>query len=108
MIDSLKQLEAELTALQQRVDEERARVRLNAIEQIKEMLESGTLSADDIAALVPKKPSTQGGPRIRGKAPAKYRNPETGDTWSGHGRPPLWLVGKNLSDYVIEKHGSAE
>lgn len=23
---------------------------------------------------------------------AKYRHPETGDTWSGRGKPPRWLV----------------
>jgi DNA-binding protein H-NS len=25
-------------------------------------------------------------------APVKYRDPKTGDTWSGRGRPAIWLV----------------
>jgi DNA-binding protein H-NS len=29
----------------------------------------------------------------RTKAPAKYRDPLTGKTWSGRGRTPLWLDG---------------
>lgn len=31
----------------------------------------------------------------------KYRNPETGDTWSGRGRAPLWLQGKDLASFLI-------
>ena len=31
-------------------------------------------------------------------APAKYRNPETGETWSGRGRMPRWLA-------LAEGHG---
>jgi DNA-binding protein H-NS len=38
--------------------------------------------------------------------PAKYRNPSTGDSWSGRGLQPRWLKaalasGKKLSDFVI-------
>jgi DNA-binding protein H-NS len=29
--------------------------------------------------------------RKRGPQPAKYRNPETGETWSGMARPPAWI-----------------
>ncbi|WP_081081039.1 H-NS family nucleoid-associated regulatory protein [Burkholderia territorii] len=34
---------------------------------------------------------------------AKFRNPETGATWCGRGRPPLWLVGKDRDQYLIAK-----
>lgn len=51
----------------------------------------------------------QAQPTPRGrKAPvAKYRDPETGQTWTGRGLKPLWLVraiegGKSLSDFVAE------
>lgn len=32
---------------------------------------------------------------------AKYKNPETGETWSGRGRSPVWLAGKNKDDFKI-------
>ncbi|MBX4145133.1 H-NS histone family protein, partial [Ralstonia pickettii] len=31
----------------------------------------------------------------RKKAPAKYYDPDTGQSWSGNGPRPKWLVGKN-------------
>jgi DNA-binding protein H-NS len=30
-------------------------------------------------------------PRQRYKAPAKYRNPSTGETWAGRGKRPRWM-----------------
>jgi DNA-binding protein H-NS len=33
---------------------------------------------------------------VKGKLPPKYRNPDTGETWSGHARPPRWI--KNVKD----------
>lgn len=33
----------------------------------------------------------------------KYRDPETGATWSGRGRSPQWLRDKNKEDFLIEK-----
>jgi DNA-binding protein H-NS len=36
----------------------------------------------------------------------KYKNPETGDTWSGMGRPPFWLrdletAGRSRDEFLI-------
>lgn len=40
-------------------------------------------------------------------APARYKNPETGDTWTGRGRPPRWIIeaesqGKNRDAFLIK------
>lgn len=40
------------------------------------------------------------------KVPVKYRNTETGDTWSGRGLKPRWLVaeldkGRSLDDFLV-------
>lgn len=34
--------------------------------------------------------------------PAKYQNPKTGETWSGRGRAPGWLAGKNRERFLIQ------
>lgn len=37
----------------------------------------------------------------------KYRNPQTGDTWTGRGRPPAWIAGvKDREAFRIGSNGS--
>lgn len=36
------------------------------------------------------------------KVAPKYRNPGTGDTWTGRGREPGWIKGKNRQDFALE------
>ncbi|WP_081057723.1 H-NS family nucleoid-associated regulatory protein [Burkholderia vietnamiensis] len=43
--------------------------------------------------------------RSRAKPPAKYRNPETGETWSGRGREPAWIAGRDRTRYLISTLG---
>lgn len=31
----------------------------------------------------------------------KYRNPTTGATWTGRGKPPNWIVGKDRTPFQI-------
>lgn len=39
----------------------------------------------------------------KGKSVApKYRDPKTGQTWSGRGRAPIWIAGKDREQYRIE------
>ena len=35
------------------------------------------------------------------KVAPKYRNPETGDTWTGRGREPGWIKGKNRDEFAL-------
>lgn len=44
------------------------------------------------AAVAKTKPSKVG----PSKVPAKYRDPDTGATWSGRARPPAWI--KDVAD----------
>ena len=40
--------------------------------------------------------------RTGGTVAAKFRNPETGQTWSGRGREPTWIKGKNREEFKIQ------
>jgi len=43
----------------------------------------------------------------KGKLPAKYRNPKTGETWSGWARPPAWIANvKDRSKFLIDAEGA--
>jgi DNA-binding protein H-NS len=44
---------------------------------------------------------------VRNPVPPKYRNPETGATWSGRGKPPRWVTeaeaaGKSRDEFLIK------
>lgn len=32
----------------------------------------------------------------------KYRDPATGRTWSGRGKPPSWIAGKDRAQFLIQ------
>jgi len=45
-------------------------------------------------------------PRTRAKAPVKFRDPQTGDAWSGRGRTPKWLeahekAGRSRGEFAV-------
>ena len=51
-------------------------------------------------------------PVARRRVPVKYRDAK-GNTWTGRGRPPLWLVaaekdGRNRESFLIRTNGSKE
>jgi DNA-binding protein H-NS len=100
-MSDLKQMEAELAELYAKVQAERVRVRTEALDAIKAMLESGTLLAEDVAALLPKE-ANPARKRDSQPRPPKYRDPESGNTWSGQGAEPNWIKGKNRDDFLIK------
>ncbi|RKP55679.1 H-NS family nucleoid-associated regulatory protein [Pararobbsia silviterrae] len=59
-------------------------------------------AATQASAAAPKKrgrPAKADSMARKSKLPPKYRHPETGETWSGHARPPAWI--KDVADRSI-------
>jgi DNA-binding protein H-NS len=70
-------------------------------EQVIEIMKAAGFSPSDLGFSTVKK--KVGKKRV---LPAKYSNPETGETWAGTGRKPSWLAeeleaGKNLEDFAV-------
>lgn len=43
------------------------------------------------------------GPGIpRAPVAAKYRDPDSGATWSGRGKPPAWIAGKDRQQFLVD------
>ena len=62
--------------------------------------------SDDYSEVDGFEPEPTPQPQARGRVAAKYRNPETGETWSGRGLQPKWLQiqigrGKSVSDFAV-------
>lgn len=90
---TLAELIAQKEELERRIAEVRKEERAKALTDVRSLVDSFELSADEIFG---RKPKTS-----RGSLQPKYRNPETGKTWSGKGRVPQWLEGKNREDFTI-------
>lgn len=82
--------------------------RSDAIEKVRALMAEFGLTAADVAP--PSKPGRKpraepSGETVR-KVAAKYRDPATGNTWSGRGLKPKWLAaalaeGKTLQDFAL-------
>lgn len=69
----------------------------DAIKTIKDLMQLRGVTVDDLAAGSRAKPA-----KAKGTVAAQFKNPETGETWTGRGRAPRWLVGKDKEAYRIK------
>ena len=80
------------------------------MEEFRAKAEAMGLSFDELVGTPPRRQATPGrGAKKTSKSSveAKYRNPETGSTWSGRGRMPIWLKvaeaeGKSRESFAIK------
>ena len=90
----LTDLIAQKAALEKKIEEVRQAEHSDAVKSVRALIEQFGLSREDVfGASAASGKRGKGG--SRGKAPALYRDPASGKTWSGRGREPLWLAGKN-------------
>ena len=100
-MSSLNDLLAQKAALEQKIAEVQREERGQAVAKIRALMAEYGLALADISArahAAPRKTSSKVAP--------KYRNPATGDTWSGRGLKPNWLraalaSGRALEDFAI-------
>lgn len=91
-----EQLEAVNRAVTEKLRQGREKAKAADINTVKVLVAKHGLKWSDIKPAAAPKNST--GSTV---AP-KYRDPETGATWSGRGRSPLWLRDKNKEDFLIQ------
>jgi DNA-binding protein H-NS len=94
-----KQLTAQLEKLQAEVVAAREKEVADAIVEIKQKIAEYGLTAEELGF---RNVRVKGAAAKRPPLPPKYRNPKTGETWSGRGRAPAWLTGRNKERFLIE------
>jgi DNA-binding protein H-NS len=94
---SIANLLAQKEAIEQQIKDLRKNERQGAITKIRELIAEFELTADDIFGK-----GVKAAKGTRGKAVPKYKDAATGKTWTGRGKPPLWIAGKNRDDYLIK------
>ena len=81
-----KQLLQQIETLKKQAEEVRQREIAEVIKDIKAMMAEYGITAADLGFTVAGRAA-----KAKSAAMAKYRHPETGETWSGKGRAPKWL-----------------
>lgn len=98
MTRSYAELQAEIAELKRQADTARSAEIAGAKAEIAQIMLSHGLTIADLG--------TNAGPAKAKKASApvavKYKDPDSGATWTGRGRAPLWLSGKEKNDFLIK------
>lgn len=95
-MNTYQEYKAKISELQALAEEARGREISQAKEQIGSIMKEYGLTLADIAPQKVGRPKKPGVP-----APVKYRD-STGQTWTGRGRTPKWLEGKDKNDYLVK------
>lgn len=96
-MSSYSELKAQIAELQEQAEAARATELSQAKAKIAEIMKEYGLTIGDLGG-VSKAKST----KLREPVAIKYKDPASGATWTGRGRAPLWLNGKNKDDYLIK------
>jgi len=111
-MESYRSLLAERAALERKIEQVRKREVSAVVKQVNDLIAEYGLTADELdfsgagaaaSSTTPRKrpgrkpgsakTAGRGRPSKKTASVVKYRNPETGQTWSGRGRAPNWLQG---------------
>lgn len=93
---SYKDLQSQIEKLQKQAEQARDKEVAAVVAQIRGMMTDFGISASDLGISARRKRKT--GATV---AP-KYQNPQTGDTWTGRGRAPKWIDGKDRAKFTIK------
>ena len=100
------ELQKQIAALQEKATLLMMEGRAKAIEDIRQLVKVYEIRADELGYPVPTPaPRRERKPEKRRdrtpKGEPKYRDPVSGATWTGSGRTPNWIAGKNWDDFLI-------
>lgn len=93
-MSTVAELQAQIAELQSKVEEAKKSEQKDAIAKCRELIAQFDLTEKQLFG-------GRGAKRSGSAAPAKYKDPATGKTWSGKGRTPLWMAGKDFTSFLI-------
>jgi DNA-binding protein H-NS len=93
---SYKDLQSQIEKLQKQAEQARDKEIATVVAQIRTMMTDYGIQASDLGITSKRKRKT-GTP-----AAPKFANPQTGETWTGRGRAPKWIEGKDRAKFLIK------
>jgi len=94
-----EELQAKIADLQAQAAKVKEEEKEQAIGMARTMISAYGITARDLG--LDKAPKVKTGPKPGNKVAAKYRDPQSGATWSGRGKTPRWINGADRSQYAI-------
>ena len=107
---TLQELLAQREALERQIKEVTTKGRAEAIEKIRALMAESGVTLADLGGRASRGAASAEGKAVKKasgtKVAAKYRNSETGESWSGRGLKPKWLTaaiaaGKKIEDFAV-------
>jgi len=92
-----KELLAQKEKLEQQLAAAHAAELETVIAQTRQIVVEYGLTAEDLGLATKAKKQ-----RKVGAVAPKYQDPKSGATWTGRGRAPAWIAGKNYDRYLIK------
>jgi len=89
-----KELLARKAGLDAQIASAQTEVKAKAVTEARALIAEHGLSAADVFPAPGKKTASVGAP--------KYRDPASGATWTGRGKPPNWINGKERGQFLVE------
>lgn len=88
-----RELLAQRRALDVEIEKARLTERGEVITAIREKMRLHEITIAELQDYSPK--------RARQRAEVRYRDPDSGATWSGRGKPPRWIAGKDRAAFQV-------
>lgn len=93
-MSSYKDLLQQREQLEQQIQQARKAEMSEAVAKVRALVTEYDLTQEDVF------PSSK--PKAtRSPVAPKFRDPDTGATWTGRGKPPKWIDGKDRAQYEI-------
>jgi len=98
-----KELLQQREALERQINEARQRENAQALAQVRTLVADFDLTPEDVFPSVKTRGAKAGADKsvTKAKVAPKYRNPATGDTWTGRGKPPRWIQDQDRAQFLI-------
>ena len=95
---TLKEIDAQLAALQAQREEVRKNELKTAIDKVRGLVAEYSLTESDV---FPPARGARSAATAGTKVAPKYRDPVTGATWTGRGKAPKWIDGQEREKFAI-------
>ncbi|WP_080409549.1 H-NS histone family protein [Burkholderia ubonensis] len=93
-MENISKLFEKFENLDREIKEVKSKVVESVMEDIVNSLRQHGVTPEILAEYAQSKKRTK-------SVPPRYWNPDTGETWSGRGREPKWIAGKERGPYLI-------